>query len=115
MLELFCGGLSIVLLLVLLYDRKTNPPPPAPPNRIAVLRRGVTVEGTIVGVETVGLRFFDKFPIVRFRTPRGQWLTLTCRESTRGPGFRKGQKVQVRFLPDFPEDFVVVSGFDFLL
>uniref|UniRef100_UPI0035CBE4F6 DUF3592 domain-containing protein n=1 Tax=Hymenobacter cellulosivorans TaxID=2932249 RepID=UPI0035CBE4F6 len=107
--------MCIVLLLVFLYVQKQEKPSLKPPNRISVLWQGISVEGTIVGVETEGLRFFDEFPIVRFRTPQGQWLTLTCLESTKGPGFKKGQKVEVRFLPDFPKHFIVVSGFDFLL
>lgn len=118
MLELFCGSLCVILLLVILYFQKTDKPilkAPKVPGRLSVIRQGITVEGTIVGVETEGLHLFDQFPVVRFKTPEGQSLTLTCRESTRGPGYKKGQKVEVRFLPMFPEYFIVVSGFDFLL
>lgn len=84
-------------------------------NRIHTLRHGLVTEGTIVGVKTFGLNLFDEFPIVRFKTSQGQWLTLRCEESTRGPGFRKGQKVEVRFLPVAPEKFIVVTGLDFLV
>ena len=114
MLDLLFGSLCFILLVVFLYIRKQEPTRPLP-DRFSVLRNGLVVEGTIVGVETHGLRFFDEFPTVQFRTPQGQLLTLTCQESTRGPGFRKGQKVKVRFFPNFPEQFIVVSGFDFLL
>ena len=68
-----------------------------------------------MGVETLGLNFLNEFPIVRFRTPQGQWVTSRCQESTRGPGFKKGQKVEVRFLRAAPENFIVVTGFDFLV
>ena len=104
-----------MLLLVILYFRKQDKATLKAPGRFSVLRQGITVEETVVGVETEGLRLFDQFPVVRFKTPQGQLFTLTCRESTRGPGFKKGQKVEVRFLPKFPEHFIVVSGFDFLL
>ncbi|MDF7812635.1 DUF3592 domain-containing protein [Hymenobacter sp. YC55] len=84
-------------------------------NRITILKRGVVAEGTIVAVETAWPSFFHEYPIVRFKTPQGRQVTLRCQEYTKGPGFRKGQKVEVRFLPAAPEAFIVVTGLDFLL
>jgi hypothetical protein len=114
--DLLFGGLCIILLLVYIFYEKDKPQLLQTPDRILILKQGITVEGTAVGIETRSFRFFDEFPVVQFRTPQGQWLTLTCQESTRrNPGFRKGQKVRVRFLPDSPEQFIVVTGLNFLL
>lgn len=84
-------------------------------NRITILKRGVVAEGTIVAVETAWPSFLYEYPIVRFKTPKGHHVTLRCQECTKGPGFRKGQKVEVRFLPASPEAFIVVTGLDFLV
>ncbi|UOQ66123.1 DUF3592 domain-containing protein [Hymenobacter volaticus] len=84
-------------------------------NRIIILKRGIVAEGTMVAVETAWPSLFYEYPIVRFKTPQGLQVTLRCQEYTKGPGFRKGQKVEVRFLPASPEAFIVVTGLDFLV
>jgi len=53
--------------------------------------------------------------VVRFRNTRGEWLTLRCRTSILRENLKVGQQVPIRYPAAAPEDFIVVSGLDFLL
>ncbi len=68
-----------------------------------------------MALETEGLRFLDIYPVVRFKTPEGKWLTLRCQTSGRAQNWKVGQRVEVRYPAAAPEEFIVVSGLDFLL
>jgi hypothetical protein len=83
--------------------------------RISLLRTGVKTEGTIVALETEGLQFMDKYPVVRFKTPQGEWLTLRSQTSGRAQNWKVGQQVEVRYPHSRPENFIVVSGLDLLI
>ena len=101
----FFPALLCVLVLVVIAIRQ----------RTVELRTGVRAQGTIVALETQGLRLLDYYPVVRFRTPQGKWLTLRSQTSGRAQGWKVGQKVEIRYPASAPECFTVVSGFDFLI
>ncbi|WP_044001526.1 DUF3592 domain-containing protein [Hymenobacter swuensis] len=82
-------------------------------SRLHILRRGKRVPGEIVDLEFFDL--FHRFPVVRFRTSSGQLLTLTASDKTHISEFRKGQQVEVCYLPAALDQFVIVSGLDALV
>jgi Protein of unknown function (DUF3592) len=82
-------------------------------SRLDILRYGKRVSGEIVDLEFFDL--FHRFPVVRFRTSAGQLLTLTASDRTHITECRKGQQVEVCYLPAAPDQFVIVSGFDVLI
>jgi hypothetical protein len=78
-------------------------------------RSSVVVEGTIVALETDDQRWLDEFPVGRFQSRQGQWLTLRCHRKCRAARFITGQKVTVRYPAPAPEQFVILSRLGLLL
>jgi hypothetical protein len=82
-------------------------------SRVDILRYGKRVSGEIVDLEFFNL--FHRFPVVRFKTSSGQLLTLTASDQAHVTEFRKGQQVEVCYLPAAPDQFILVSGLDVLV
>ena len=82
-------------------------------SRLHILRYGKRVSGEIVDLEFFDL--FHRFPVVRFRTSAGQLLTLTASDRTHINECRKGQQVEVCYLPEATDQFIIVSGLDVLV
>lgn len=82
-------------------------------SRLDILRYGKRVPGEIVDLEFFGL--FYRFPVVRFQTSAGQLLTLTASDKARVTEFRKGQQVEVCYLPEAADQFVIVAGLNLLV
>ena len=83
--------------------------------RIALLRRGENATVTIVRLEPHGFQLHQVYPVVRFQTMEGKWLTLKAKISSLALDFKPGQQVQVRYLAAAPVDFIVVSGINLLV
>ncbi|RSK43285.1 DUF3592 domain-containing protein [Hymenobacter perfusus] len=82
-------------------------------SRLDILRYGKRVPGEIVDLEFFGL--FYRFPVVRFQTRAGQLLTLTASDKAQVTEFSKGQQVEVCYLPEATDQFIIVSGLDVLV
>ncbi len=80
-----------------------------------VMRNGVTVEGTIQSLESsrnvVSTSDDDVYPIVRFNTRQGLLITKRYHITVSSFEFRNGEKVQIIYNPDDPEDFIIDSTF----
>lgn len=109
---LVSGALALVHLAiagwVLRWLWRSYHPAPGAPTRIVA-------QGTIVALETDGLRWLEEFPVVRFQSRQGQWLTLRCHRKCRTARFITGQKVTVRYPAPAPEQFVILSRLGLLL
>uniref|UniRef100_UPI0005C64C85 DUF3592 domain-containing protein n=1 Tax=Hymenobacter swuensis TaxID=1446467 RepID=UPI0005C64C85 len=82
-------------------------------SRLHILRYGKRVPGEIVDLEFFDL--FHRFPVVRFRTSTGQLLMLTASDRKHITECRKGQQVEVCYLPAAPDQFIIISGLDVLV
>jgi hypothetical protein len=104
-LSLFAFLLIVVFVVFLASLLRQKKPAPGPI---------VRAQGTLVRLERKAFSLFDFYPVVRFKSPQGQWLTLCCKWSGRGQDLHIGQQVAVRYPAGSPEDFTVVSGLGLL-
>ncbi len=74
-------------------------------------RRGIAVEGEIIGEELHGVRHRAPYPVVQFRTPDGAIHQFRSTISRRSRGFTHPEKVIVRYLCATPETAELFSGF----
>ncbi|WP_022822319.1 DUF3592 domain-containing protein [Hymenobacter norwichensis] len=102
-----CAILIIVTLFVLCHDNKKSH------SRIDILRHGIRVPGEIIDLKFFGL--FHRFPIVRFTASSGELLTFTSSDKVHFSEVKKGQNIEVCYLPVAPQQFVIVSGLDVLV
>jgi hypothetical protein len=104
----FCAILVLVKTLILLFSDKKKLY-----SRIEILRNGIRVPGEIIDLNFFGL--FYRFPVVRFKTKNEQYVTFTSSDKVSIGELRKGEEVEVCYLPAAPERFVIVSGFDIMV
>ncbi|GAA4383352.1 hypothetical protein GCM10023186_24430 [Hymenobacter koreensis] len=73
-----------------------------------IKKERIRVQGEIVELE-MALKLAYCYPIVRFQTRKGQMLTLTYSERVHRLAVEKGQKVEISYLADAPEQFMIIS------
>jgi hypothetical protein len=111
-MSLLFFGFSVFLLLIMTLvllsaDKKEQY------SRIEILRNGIRVSGQVIDLKFFGL--FYRFPVVRFKTENGQYVTFTSSTKIAVGELSKGKQVEACYLPVAPEQFVIVSGLDVLV
>ena len=80
---------------------------------IELLKNGVRAEATVVEVVEVHRTDFDGFsPVVVFADKLGVQHRIQCKFSTGQPTWRKGDKLEIIYLPDRPEDAQTTHWWD---
>ncbi len=97
---LFLGIVFIIVSMTLMSKRNK------------IIQNGIEVEGVIFDFEAshVSNNNFLKYPIIRFVTEEGLWITKTSDYSF--PFLKKGSKVTVIYNKDKPEDFIFKTSID---
>lgn len=97
---LFLGIVFIIVSMTLMSKRNK------------IIQNGIEVEGVIFDFEVsdVSNNNFLKYPIIRFVTKEGLWITKTSDYSL--PFLKKGNKVSVLNNKDKPEDFIFKTSID---
>ncbi|HKB43295.1 MAG TPA: DUF3592 domain-containing protein [Chitinophagaceae bacterium] len=98
-IPLFSGIVLIILAMTLLAKRNK------------IIQNGVEVEGVIFDFETSDTNNnYLKYPIIRFVTKEGSWITKTADYSL--PFLKRGQKVIVIYNKDNHEEFIFKTSID---
>jgi hypothetical protein len=82
--------------------------------RVATIKHGVRVQGEVVDLKIKGVQLLYRYPVVRFETPEGQYLTLESMSRVPLSELKQGQKVEIRYPKSDPKQFIIVSGLDLL-
>jgi hypothetical protein len=83
--------------------------------RNRLMETGVEVEGIIFEFESnkelvSDANFSSKYPVVRFVTTEGQWITKSTDIGLSTSFFKEGEKIKVKYNPDNPDDFIITSS-----
>jgi len=79
-----------------------------------VIQDGISVEGIVFDFasssDIVNTSDYDVYPIIRFVTKEGSWITRTYDIAISQDQIKRGQKMRIVYNPKNPEDFVIDSG-----
>ena len=96
---LFLGIVFIILAMTFLAKRKT------------IIQNGIEAKGIIFDFKGSEInQSFMKYPIIRFVTKEGTWITKTSDYSF--PFLKKGKDVIVIYNKDKPQEFIFKTSFD---
>lgn len=84
-----------------------------------IIQNGIEVEGVIFEFDDstppISIDSYDnaKYPIIRFVTKKGEWITEKSEYEVSSFLFKEGQKVKVIYNPENPKDFIFKTKVDF--
>ena len=68
-------------------------------------QKGMTTEGIVYDFGD------DGYPIFRFTSASGEWITQQCKTGITHTGYKRGEKVTIIYDADKPADFIIKSNF----
>ena len=77
-------------------------------NAVKLIKDGVSVEGIVFGFESSSSE--GMYPIIRFVTKEGVWITKTYHTSLPRFIIKEGKKLQILYDPNNPEEFAINSN-----
>jgi hypothetical protein len=100
-IPLLVGSLSILVALKLIEKKRK------------VITNGIETEGTIVGFEMSSIDDVSVYyPIIRFITKEGSWITVMADYAPPRFLLKEGQKVKVMYNTANPKEFVFNTAFN---
>jgi hypothetical protein len=84
-------------------------------NGMELVRSGLKTEGMVVGLERSGLGKKSTYmPEIEFITDTGQTVTCTYSLGSNPPAYSVGQRVNIIYSKDDPENFIIDSNLSFV-
>ncbi len=84
--------------------------------RKRIIENGVDVRGIIFQYDNISLSDDDiNYPVIRFVTKDGVWITEKADVGLSANLLREGQKVSVTYNKENPKEFIYKTNFDFSL
>lgn len=77
--------------------------------RAALDKYGLRATGEIVELKIRGFDLLHHYPVIRFQTRTGQWITAASSDKVGIDEYSKGQKIEVIYLLTNPQQFRIVS------